>query len=237
MSEFEPVNSALNILWVISHPELVSEKELSVYDVVFLASKSYPENSNFSRLRNLKYLPQATDTSRFFPHPKNTAHQSKAIYVANSRKVDRTAARFARELGLELEVYGQHWEGLIPDDWIKKEFITNSQLPNYYGNSTVVVNDHWGSQIEYGIASNRLFDVLACNRKFLTDNIESIPTDLKPFVLGYTDSGSFEKGLKILLNNAEEIHNDLGQSSHEVVAKKHSFDSRVEEILAVILST
>jgi GT2 family glycosyltransferase len=234
LSEFEPVNSAWNILWVISHPELVSERELSFYDVVFLASRSYPESSNFSRLKNLKYLPQATDTSRFFPRPINPAYVSNAIYVANSRKIDRTAARFAKELGIEIEVYGQHWEGLLPDDWIRKESIANSELPNYYGNSGVVINDHWASQIEYGIASNRLFDVLACNGKFLTDNSESIPADLKPFVVGYADLASFDRGIKILLNNVEQIHNDLGESAHAVVARNHSFDNRVEEILAEI---
>jgi hypothetical protein len=237
LSEFEPVKSALNILWVISHPELVSEKELSLFDVVFLASKDYPDNSNFARVRNLKYLPQATDTSRFFPRPINPAYQSNAIYVANSRKIYRTAARFARELGIDLEVYGQHWEGLLPDDWIKKEFIPNGELPNYYGNSGVVINDHWDSQIEYRIASNRLFDVLACNGKFLTDNIESIPSDLLPFVLGYTDSASFDKGFNLLSNNGEVIHNNLSESAHEVVTRKHSFDNRVEEILTEILST
>lgn len=237
LSEFKPVTSALDILWVISHPELILQNELSRFDIVFVASKDLPEESTYSQAKNLKYLPQATDVSRFFPRPINPNYQSHALYVANSRKTERTAARLAKELGIELDVYGQHWEGLVPNEWIKGEFMANSELPNYYTNSEVVINDHWDSQSEYGIASNRIFDVLACNGNLLTDNLKSIPPDLLPFAVEYKDSVSFRDGLNKLLNRLKENQSEHIGWAWEVVAKEHSFDKRVEQILAEILSS
>lgn len=237
LSEFKPVTSALDILWVISHPELVSPNELSRFDIVFLASKKLPEESSYSQAKNLKYLPQATDVSRFFPRPINPNYQSHALYVANSRKIERTAARLAKELGIELEVYGQHWEDLIPNHWIKNESMANSELPHYYTNSSVVISDHWDSQIEYGIASNRLFDVLSCNGKLLSDNMESIPQELIMFVTGFTDSESFQQGFKELSGKYVGSYSNVEESPHNVIARLHSFDKRVDQILAEILST
>ncbi len=91
LTPYVPKPSQINILWIISHPEGISPREVERYDLVLVASSKYA-----THLASLVDVPvhvfhQATDGSHFQPHPQNSALEADVLFVGNSRKAARPA--------------------------------------------------------------------------------------------------------------------------------------------------
>ncbi|MFD1810585.1 hypothetical protein ACFSHQ_28050, partial [Gemmobacter lanyuensis] len=76
-----------------------------------------------------------------------------------------------------LEIYGQRWEQFVPAE-IVKDNLPNDQLANVYAGGHFVLNDHWASMRDFGIISNRVFDVVGCGGRLVSDSIPRSPRPL-----------------------------------------------------------
>lgn len=169
----EPRPDAVNILWIISHPDQVSFEEMAEYDLVYVASESFA-----ALLRHWIDVPvlsllQATDTTRFMPTTGATA-TGGLFFAGNTRGQDRPVVRWAIELGLPIEVYGSGWQGALPARSFRGERIPNTELPGRYAAATAVLGDHWPAMRDFGFVSNRIFDVLAAGGTPVTDAFPAI---------------------------------------------------------------
>ena len=80
----------------------------------------------------------------------------------------------ALETGIVPTVYGLRWEGLLPDGAWGGEYIPNEDLPATYRAAGVVLNDHWDDMRSEGLLSNRLFDLVACGARVVSDDVPGI---------------------------------------------------------------
>jgi len=210
LNRFKVRKDQLNILWIISHPDLVSEEELRDYDHIYIASELYAKKlKNFTELNNIEFLPQATsfDISQLDPVITDEVPEHEILFIGNSRNEYREVVKWCVENNLPISVYGGGWEQYIDKKYIKGEFISNELLPYYYHNAGVVLNDHWADMRKNGFISNRVYDVLAVNGRLLSDEVVGL-NKLSENVKVYTTKKDFLKQIKYLRTNKKN-QNDL----------------------------
>lgn len=236
LTEFHPVPGAINLIWNISHPDKLGLSELQRFDAAYAASQSHARFLSLSQDHvPVKWLPQCTDTSRFNlaqrGHP--SAYTAEVLFVGNSRNDYREMVRWALEADLDIEIYGHGWRNVaeVADDpRIHHHLIDNSELGAAYANSGVVLNDHWESMSDFGIISNRVFDVTATGSRLISDDVEA---------LGRLFGSSIRR-----VSSSQELRlavEDAGPSAQhrselaQWVSDRHSFGARAREIVDDVL--
>jgi hypothetical protein len=145
-----PVPSSLNVLWSISHPDLLTMDEIDAYDLFFSASLTWPGALAWAREGVNHTLLQATDRARFYPRASRSGAGEDVLFVGNTRGVDRWIVKQAVAAGLRLGIYGTGWTGRVPDTYVRDTYLPNESLVEYYGDAAVVLNDHWESMRRFG---------------------------------------------------------------------------------------
>jgi hypothetical protein len=217
-----PQPGAVNLLWVISHPEDVTPDEIAEFDVAWAAGTAWAERHSATPLL------QCTDTTRFHPGVGEADPEGGALFVGNARGGPRPVVTAALEAGVELSVIGRGWaeHGVVAT----ADTIANEDLPAAYATAGVVLNDHHDDMRREGFVSNRVFDVLAVGGRLLTDE-----------VLGLDDA----LGIKVPVWRTPEDLARLARPPYDAwpgaaerralaerVVAEHSFDARAATLLA-----
>ncbi|MGH2343359.1 glycosyltransferase (plasmid) [Segnochrobactraceae bacterium EtOH-i3] len=228
------VPHAINLVWVISHPEKPTAAEFERVDMV-IASSDGVAKAMYRRFdMTCPVLPQATDPSRFgfqsgisFPELQN-----KLLFVGNSRRQHRHVIMDAFDNGLPLEVYGRDWEPYLSPETVKGYYLPNSGLAGYYRSAGVVLNDHWSSMAQHGIISNRLYDVVGCGGVAISDKVEGIADIFGDHV---KTVGSAEELVELANHIKDWAPADkMRLDKSKQILSDHSFDRRAHQILALI---
>ncbi|MDN4639293.1 hypothetical protein QCD70_03455 [Agreia sp. PsM10] len=178
---------AVNILWVISHPELVDRAELGDdFDVRFAASVSWAR-SRFGET-GVEVLPllQATNPERFFPGPPDPDLASDVLFVGTSRNVFRPIVKDALSAGAAIDIYGPNWTQFIDAVHIRADSLDNARTPAAYRSARVVLNDHWADMRREGFLSNRLFDAVGAGAVVVSDDIAGLAETFGRSVVPYS---------------------------------------------------
>ena len=118
LSYYKPKVQHFNIMWNISHSDLVSLNEYELYDHVFIASKYWTEQLKDKVKVPVECMWQCTDINKFYPE-YNEKYKSDLLFVGNSRKVYRKILKDLLPTEHNLSVYGADWGGLINKKYIK----------------------------------------------------------------------------------------------------------------------
>ncbi|KPF71498.1 hypothetical protein IP69_06310 [Bosea sp. AAP35] len=221
-----------NLLWLISHPDKVSVDECRKFDHVFAASELLTRDFCARGIEASLAL-QCTDTHRFRPDVERLADAPDVLFVGNSRGVMRPIVSDAIAAGLDINVYGEGWSGLIPSNFVRGTHIPNEELPRWYASAGVVLNDHWPSMSEAGLVSNRIFDVLAAGGSCISDQNCGMAQVFGSAVQTYSDPADLRERVQSIL--LARNHNQKSRLKvANMIARKHSFDQRAGQLLAVI---
>lgn len=232
LSEYATSPGQFNIAWLISHPDAVSTAELARYDHVFVASKPYTAHLAGLLPGGVSFLPQCSDTRRFNFDPARIGRRAdRALFVGNSRGVFRPAVRWAVDQDLDIDIYGENWDGFVKDARLKGRAIPNEVLGELYSSSGLVLSDHWADMARFGFLSNRAYDVLACGGLLLTDPVTGIE-DLLP-VGSYLTFASAEE-LAGHVRAPRDVDLERRKAFSDWVVENHSFDVRAREILSLV---
>ncbi|MET3791752.1 glycosyltransferase [Aquamicrobium terrae] len=220
------------LMWMISHPDKVTEEEIDGYDSVFVASDHWArELGNRGLKPTIRPLLQCTETERFNLDARIGAPRHERLYVGNSRKILRSTIAKAIAEEVPLDIYGEMWEGLAPSDWIRAENVANIRLPAYYAAAGVVLNDHWDSMRSYGFVSNRIFDVLATGAPLLTDSVAAMPEEVRAACTILEDGASLRAGIEAAKTRRSQAERE---EIADWITQQHSFGARVREICAAL---
>lgn len=215
--------SSVWMLWVISHPESVTEQELRGYDAVFAASTSWQGPGGVEVIPLL----QATAPGRFHPGAAQPDSGAPVLFVGSTRGEFRPAVRGALRSSRadELAVYGVGWDEFLPGERIAGQFVPNEELPSAYAGAGIVLNDHHRDMAQAGFLSNRLFDAVASGARVLSDRAVGIEDVFGSSVVIFSDEDDL---VQLLERPVDEVFldRDVRLARAEHVAHAHSFDAR-----------
>lgn len=235
LERVNPKPGKLNILWIISTPELITKDELAGFDLVFAASNSWSKFATQKTGLKVSPLLQCTDPSRFNPAVSEPDQNDEVIFVGNARKKMRKIVRDFLSAEIDFRVYGKGWEETVPKSVIGDTFIPNEDLPRRYRNSKLVLNDHRPDMGKRGFYSNRLFDAVASGARVLSDDVEGLEAFFEGAVKTYTDSNQLNA---ICADSSIESWGTLEEIKKRALdfGKKHSFENRAAVMLQAVES-
>lgn len=218
-----PKRTGVWILWVISHPELVTETEARAYDMVFVASKTWSPPGGVPSTPLL----QATASDRFSPDAALPDSGAALLFVGSTRGQFRPAVRGAltSDRADELSVYGVGWEEFIEVDRISGEFLDNDQLPAAYAGAGIVLSDHHPEMAADGFLSNRLFDAVATGARVVSDSAAGLEDVFGDAVVVFTDEDDLVDILHTPVDDTFPSR-DRRVEVAMAIAREHSFDAR-----------
>lgn len=232
----EPImaqRGAISMMWIISHPDEMTRDQLTGYDAVFAASRSWAATASREFGRKITPLLQCTDPFRF--HPSGIARTAERIFVGTARGIARPSVVEPLRAGLQLSVYGPDWTGYIPAHAVVARSVPNVDLPRLYESADVVMNDHWPAMQRAGFVSNRLFDVVAAGGRAISDAVDGIHEIFDDAVATYD---TIDELLELLRRPSSDVFpppNLLSRISERIRAE-HSFDARAQELLATAVA-
>ncbi len=234
LEEVPALPGQLNLLWVISHPDLVTEAELSAFDAVFAASEPWAARMTASG-HPVTPLLQATDPEHFNPGLAVPGGDDEVVFVGRSRNVLRPIVRDAVEAGVDLVLYGDGWEQFGLADKVRATYLPNSELGRTYASAGVVLNDHWTDMAAEGFISNRVFDAVACGARVVSDPVAGLEELFGGMVHTYRSAQEFAR-----LCGPEGRHSFPDDETRRALAKRvgaeHSFDARARALLDAVLA-
>lgn len=221
------VPGALNIAWVISHPELISQESVEHYDLICTSSPTYSKLLASQIGREIHTVLQAADTRFFFPVDRPSVPIYDAVFVGqrNNRR-QRPMIDWALGTNLKLKVYGPGWREHLPSDVYGGDFLDYSKLPRLYEQSRFVLADHWPEMAALGFVQNRIFDALAGGHRVICDNVKGIQ-DLGLSGVSVVDSK--EELERLVVSQTSQLQTGSGERAR-IVANQHSFHSRALQL-------
>lgn len=233
LDRVHPVPGAVNILWILSHPEAISRDELFGFDQVFAASVPWARTASERFGMEVRPLLQATDTTRFrlpeMPVPGRPTTFVGSVHPGRRRKIVEDALMG----NVPIRVIGTGWE--LPRDVHEADFVENDRLPAIYQASHRVLADHWKGMADEGFIQNRLFDAVACGARVITDPVLGLREVFGSAVQSYCNIEELHAlcstAADSLFGTADEI-----RAQARAVAQEHSFDRRAEELIRAVES-
>ncbi|MHA7219790.1 glycosyltransferase [Arthrobacter sp. MDT1-48-3] len=229
----EPQPGKVNVLWAISRPDLITQDELSGYDLVFGGSRIWCEFVAREWGIEARYLPQATNQRRFHPATGDSGIPSYELtFVGGPRKpIGRKVVADCIALGRTVSVWGPRWEQFIPAEMVADNFIDNDQLAALYGSSELVLNDHFEDMARWGFANNRLYDAVASGAKVISDEVDGIDEIFRGAVRTYSSLDDLEG----ILTDPGAFPDDAQMAAiSEEIRHEHNFDRRAEVFVRAV---
>jgi len=226
------VPGQVNLIWVISHPDLVEGDELAGYDHVFAAGQRWAQDATDRWGVPVEPLLQCTDATIFTPSVAEPDTGHAVLFVGNSRNIYRPAVEAAVKAGVDLAVYGGMWEAYIDPRLVRAPAVANARLPAMYRAAGVVLNDHWDDMRREGFWSNRLFDVAAVGGRVLSDHIEGTEEVFGPSVRTWRSPEHLTELLGQPLDQLFPDDATLVENAARI-GRDHSFDARARRLVEV----
>ncbi len=219
----------VSVLWIISHPELVTDELILRNDLVFAASDPFAARITERTGKPVVPLHQATDPDRFQPLPGGPHHE--LLFVANSRKVRRTVTDELTATEHDLAVYGRDWTSeLLDPRYLRGRHIPNDQLASYYAAADIVLNDHWADMAEEGFLSNRLYDASASGAFVISDTVAGIAEEFDGGIVTFATGFELRSLVDRYLADPAARAEHAKRASAAVLAR-HTFDQRATGLL------
>lgn len=223
----------INIMWNISHPDDISIEEYEDFDIVFIASLGFAKKINSQTNTIVRPLLQCTDSTSFFPE-KNEYYSNDILFVGNTRGVFRNAIKNINQTNHNFSVYGGgDWHKFIDKDYIKGEFIPNSDLNQAYSSCKILLNDHWDDMRIKDFPSNRLFDAFASEAFIISDDFPSVDSIFEGNLITYENADDLNSKINYYLTHEKE-RKLKSKKGREIVLKNHTFNKRAKTIVNYI---
>ena len=225
----EPHPRALNMQWIISHPDLVSLAELKSFDLVYAASLSWPAQVRREWGLPVEPLLQCTDP-RFFHPDRGVPDTGPAVlFVGNSRGVFRQAVRTALAADADLTVHGADWDEFLDPATVASSGVPNDEVGALYASAGVVLNDHHVDMRRDSFLSNRLFDAAACGARIATDPVSGCTRRSATWFSPFQDEGDLVRLITPPYTAFPDNETRRAQALRIIAA--HTFDQRAERLV------
>ena len=125
--------------------------------------------------RPVHVLRQAVDARQLPASDAPAGDGSRPVFVGGKYGDRRRQVVFdAMKAGIDFEVHGPGWEGLIPAPVLRSSYVPNDQVTTVYRSRGLVLADHWHDMAREGFIANRIFDAVAAGARVISDEVPGI---------------------------------------------------------------
>lgn len=231
LDEIAVVPGQINVLWVISQPDLVTARELADFDLVYAASPAWAKQMSERAGREVGVLLQATDLSLRADMTKPVGDGSRPVFVGGApRDRVRPVVAAAIAAGVDVDVHGPFWDNKIPAANWSGTYVDNHELMQLYRDHGLVLADHHQDMREHGFLANRLFDAVASGARVVSDSVDGVE-----LFGGAVQSFHDQDDLALLCSEAGRSRFPDDSEMTRIadrIAAEHSFDARAATLLA-----
>ncbi|WP_110945041.1 glycosyltransferase family protein [Paenibacillus phocaensis] len=231
---YEPKRRHINIMWNISHPDLVDINEMNQYDYVFIASDFWADQINPTVHVPVESMLQCTDPELFNEQGLLNKH-IQLLFVGNSRFVHRKVIKDLLPTDYDLHIYGNGWESYVDPKYIKGRYIPNHELSQYYSSCDILLNDHWDDMRDKGFISNRIFDALAAEAFIISDHVRGIEEVFGDGIVTYDSREELQSLIHFYLENPQ-LRKEMARKYAQEVIDKHTYRHRATTFIQTIHS-
>jgi hypothetical protein len=223
----------VNAIWILYHPELVTDELLGRYDAVFAAGDLLADRLSRQSGREVRSLHQTTDPERFRPTDGGPHHE--LLFVGNSRGTRRTIIDDVTPTNHDLAVYGGGWhDDLLDPVYLRGTVVSNRDLPAWYSAADIVLNDHWVESVEAGLINNRLYDALAAGAFVISDSVPGLDEEFDGGVVTYRDAADLALIVDRYLADPAG-RRAVAERGRRAVLDRHTVSRRADDLLGVLL--
>jgi GT2 family glycosyltransferase len=235
LAPYRPLPESVNLMWIISHPEMLSPRSAADFDRVLAASVSWSEETSRVWGRTIEPLLQATDPTLFHPDRADPDTGHPVLFVGGSRRQFRPIVKAAVENGLPLSVYGSEWKQFVHKRYLKGLYLDNLELGAAYRSAGVVLNDHWDDMRIDGFLSNRLFDAVASGARVITDDVAGLGSIFGDSVQVWRGDDDLVRLTSMVDPDEAFGDDDTRRAVAARIHKEHSFVARAQRLLEIAL--
>ena len=224
-----PHPDALNMEWIISHPDLVTAEEIKGFDLVYAASVSWPTQVRRDWGLRVSPLLQCTDPRYFHPDRGVPDTGPAVLFVGNSRGVFRHAVRTALAAEADLTVHGADWDEYLDPQMVASSGVPNDEVGVLYASAGVVLNDHHVDMRRDSFLSNRLFDAAACGARIATDEVSGLDETFGALVQPFADEHDLARLVRPPYTAFPD--NETRRELAKRIVAEHTFDQRAATLV------
>jgi hypothetical protein len=213
------------IIWIHSHPDLISPEILMQYEKIYCLSPTY-----IKKIRELDYKAELLvgGTSK---KPINTDPRYDLVFVGNTK--GHFGRKIIKDLGNVrhgLKVWGEGWETILTPEKYGGLYYKYEQLGQLYAASKIVLNDHHEDMRREGFLNPRILDAYASGGFVISDDINGIESIFGDTLVRYKNPVHLRKLINYYISHPKERKKNIEKGQN--IARKYTFAKMAEKVLS-----
>ena len=214
-----------NMVWLYSHPDMVTPQNLRDFDKIFCLSSSY-----INKLRAMGYDDVELMIGATSKRPIKTEKKYDIVFVGNPRgPKGRQIITDIGEVPYNFKVWGNGWEQILPPKYIGGRYFDNQKLGELYASSLISINDHHPDMAREGFVAVKIFDILASGGFAISDKNTGIPEIFGNAVPQYESPQHLRELLDFYIAHPAERLNLMDKGRK--IALSHTYRERTEQFV------
>jgi len=222
-------NNTYNIVWLYSHPDMVTPDNLKQFDKIFCLSSSFIPKLSAMGYKDIELMIGATSKTLL-----NVPNKYDISFIGNSRGPQgRQIIKDIGNVPYNFKVWGNGWDTILPKQYYGGRYYDYQKLGEVYSSSLISINDHHPDMSRDGFVAVKIFDILASGGFAISDSNSGIKTIFGDAVPQYESTAHLRELLDFYINNPNERIRFMEEGKQ--IAFKHSFKSRARQFYDAIL--
>ena len=219
--------AAYKIIWIHSHPNMISPEVLRQYDQIYCLSPIF-----LKKIKNWGFDAELliAGTSK---KPAESEIKYDIVFVGNTkwkiaRKIIQDLMVFG-ELSYNFKVWGEGWKEIVPEEVYGGVYYKNQELGELYASSLISLNDHYDDMRVNGFINPRILDILASGGFCISDNVVGLENILEDTVPIYKTPKELKALIDYYIANPKERLKLVEKGCK--IASSYSFKKMAKQVL------
>jgi len=207
------------ILWIHSHPDMITSDVLSQYDKIYCLSPMFAKKIEATGF-DCEVLIGGTSKK----YMDQNGYGDDILFIGNAKNGSRKILDDI-DPKYNISVYGSNYQNRVVND----EYVPNEIINTLYRFAKISLNDHHIDMAREGFLNPRIFDIAASGGFCISDRNPAIDKIFGDSVIQYNTKKGLNELIEYYLDNDYE-RAQLSSKAHEI-AKNYTWEKMVQKVV------